>query len=70
MLDFFNFEGINDEQTMLSGHINLEFLKPFTGRGTMRIDRGGLIRKHVDEMRADYSDLYFLDDEVSYYFIQ
>ena len=59
-----DFEGNNEEQTMLSGHIKLDFLKPFASRGAMTIDRGGLIRKHVDEMRADYSDLYFLEDEV------
>ena len=31
-----------------------------------RIDPRGLIERHIEEIGADYADLYFINDEVRY----
>jgi hypothetical protein len=48
----------------LFGHIKYEELKELSHWPKKRVDPGGVIKKHIEEMNADYSDLNFLDDEV------
>ena len=49
----------------LFGHIRHEELKELSRWPKKRVDPGGIIKKHIEEMGADYADLSFLDDEVT-----
>ena len=49
---------------MLQGHIKFDDLKELSYKNKKRFDPAGLIKRHIEDMGADYSDLYFIEDDV------
>ncbi len=50
----------------LNGHVTFDYLMSLSLGPKNRGDIRGFVERHIEEIGADYGDLYFINDEVKF----